>query len=73
MKRKTRILFIATFPPPIHGSAMVSQQVKDSKLINEAFDGDYVNLGTSRKMAEIGKGGIWLNFKKLGRFAMAFF
>lgn len=73
MKRKPRILFIATFPPPIHGSAMVSQQIKDSKLINEAFDGDYVNLGTSRKMAEIGKGGIWLNFKKLGRFAMAFF
>lgn len=70
MKRK--ILFIATFPPPIHGSAMVSQQIKDSKLINDAFDGDYVNLGTSRTMEEIGKGGIWLNFKKLGRFAGSF-
>ena len=70
MKRK--ILFIATFPPPIHGSAMVSQQIKDSKLINDAFDGDYVNLGTSRKMEEIGKGGVWLNLKKLGRFAGSF-
>lgn len=70
-KSKPKILFIATFPPPIHGSAMVSQQLKDSRLINEAFDGDYVNLGTSRKMEEIGKGGIWLNLKKLGRFAGA--
>lgn len=72
MNRK-RVLFIATFPPPIHGSAMVSQQIKDSKLINEAFDGDYVNLGTSRKMEEIGKGGIWITLKKLGRFAGSFF
>lgn len=72
MKNKLRILFVATFPPPIHGSAMVSQQIKDSNLINEAFDGDYVNLGTSRKMEEIGKGGIWLNLKKLGRFAGSF-
>lgn len=70
---KPRILFIATFPPPIHGSAMVSQQIKDSKLINDTFDGDYVNLGTSRRMEEIGKGGIWLNLKKLGRFVGAFF
>lgn len=70
---KPRILFIATFPPPIHGSAMVSQQIKDSKLINDAFDGDYVNLGASRKMEEIGKGGIWLNLKKLGRFVGSFF
>lgn len=72
MKNKPRILFIATFPPPIHGSAMVSQQIKDSKLINDAFDGDYVNLGTSRKMGEIGKGGMWLNLKKLWRFAGSF-
>lgn len=73
MKKRTRILFIATFPPPIHGSAMVSQQIKESKLINDTFDGDYVNLGTSRRMEEIGKGGILLNFKKLGRFVGAFF
>ena len=72
-KRKQRILFIATFPPPVHGSAMVSQQIKDSKLINEEFDCDYVNLGTSRKMEEIGKGGVWLNIKKLSRFLLAFF
>ena len=70
---KPRILFIATFPPPIHGSSVVSEQIKNSKVINDAFDGDYVNLGTSRKMDEIGKGGLWLNLQKLFRFAGSFF
>ena len=49
-----RILFICTLPPPIHGSAVVSQQIKDSRLINDSFDCDWVNLGTSRRMDEIG-------------------
>lgn len=73
MQHKPRILFIATFPPPIHGSAVVSEQIRNSKVINDAFDGDYVNLGTSRKMDEIGKGGLWLNLQKLFRFAGSFF
>lgn len=55
MMKKRRILVIATFPPPIHGSAIVSQYIKDSAIINEAFNCDYVNLSTSRKMDEIGK------------------
>lgn len=55
MVKKRRILVVATFPPPIHGSAIVSQYIKDSTKINEAFDCDYVNLSTSRKMDEIGK------------------
>ena len=73
MKNKPRILYIATFPPPIHGSAVVSEQIRNSEVINDAFDGDYVNLGTSRKMDEIGKGGLWLNMQKLFRFAGSFF
>ena len=40
---KPRILFIATFPPPIHGSAVVSEQIRNSKVINDAFDGDGTN------------------------------
>ena len=55
---KPRILFIAPLPPPVHGSAMVSQYIKDSKLVNEAFECDFVNLSTSRRMDEIGKGGM---------------
>ena len=63
------ILFITPLPPPVHGSAMVSQYIKDSKLVNEQFDCDFVNLSTSRRMDEIGKGGA----KKLLRFAGSFF
>ena len=61
---KPRVLFIAPLPPPVHGSAMVSQYIKDSRLVNEQYDCDFVNLSTSRRMDEIGKGGI----KKILRF-----
>ena len=63
------ILFITPLPPPVHGSAMVSQCIKDSELIRGEFDCDFVNLSTSRRMDEIGKGGA----KKLLRFAGSFF
>lgn len=63
MNNKPRILFIATFPPPVHGSAVVSQQIKESKLINEAFDGNYVNIATSRGLDEKNN-----YLVKLGRF-----
>ena len=65
---KPRVLFIAPLPPPVHGSAMVSQYVKDSRLVNEQYDCDFVNLSTSRRMDEIGKGGI----KKILRFVGAY-
>lgn len=60
---KKRILFISPLPPPVHGSAMVSKQIKDSKLINETFDCNFINLSTSRKMDEIQK----FSFVKLVR------
>ena len=47
---------------------MVSQYIKDSRLVQETFDCDFVNLSTSRRMDEIGKGGI----KKLLRFVGAY-
>lgn len=52
---KPKILCIGPLPPPVHGSAMMTQYIKDSKLINESFDLDWVNLSTSRRMDEIGK------------------
>lgn len=55
MNKQPRILFIATLPPPIHGSAVVSQQLKESKIINHTFRCDWVNLATSRNMEEAGK------------------
>ncbi len=66
---KLHILFITPLPPPVHGSAMVSQYIKDSELIQGEFACDFVNLSTSRRMDEIGKGGI----KKLLRFVWSFF
>jgi glycosyltransferase involved in cell wall biosynthesis len=52
---KPRILFILHFPPPLHGSAVVGQYIKDSRQISEAFECDFVNLSTSRSMGEIGR------------------
>lgn len=64
--RKPRILFVGTLPPPVHGSAVVSQQIKDSKRINESFQCDWVNLGTSRRMDEIGKWTLAKPFRFIG-------
>ena len=67
-----RVLFIATLPPPVHGSAVVSRQIKDSKLINEAFYCDWVNLSTSRRMDEIGKKTLAKPFRLTGALCKEF-
>ena len=64
-----KVLFIAPLPPPVHGSAMMSQYIKDSKIINESFLCDFVNLSISRKMNEIGK----FSLLKICRFVSAYF
>ena len=69
---RPRILYLAPLPPPVHGSAMVSEQIRNSKVVLEAFDGDFVNISTSRKMCEIGKGGLWLTLQKTIRFLVSF-
>lgn len=65
---KHKVLLVAAFPPPVHGSSVVSQYIKDSGVINKAFDCDYVNLSTSRVMDEIGK----RNLIKIWRFLISF-
>ena len=72
MNRHHRILFITPLPPPVHGSSMVSQYIKDSSLINKQFECHYVNLSTSRRMEEIGKHSYLLYFKKAFRFIASF-
>jgi len=52
---KSKILFILHIPPPVHGSSMVGQYIKESKIIQEEFDCRYVNLSTSISMEEMGK------------------
>jgi glycosyltransferase involved in cell wall biosynthesis len=59
-----KVLFILHLPPPVHGSAMVGQYIKDSLLVNQEFDSRYINLGTSKSIDEIGKNPI----KKVGSY-----
>lgn len=71
MKRlqKNRILMIGPVPPPVHGSSMMTQYIKESTFINENFELDWVNLSTSRSMSEIGG----MSPIKLLRFVNSFF
>lgn len=71
--KKTRVLFVCPLPPPVHGSSMVSQQIRESGLIQGEFECDFVNMSTSRKMSEIGKSGPLLLLKKMARFLGTYF
>jgi len=57
-KSKERILFILHLPPPIHGAALVGKYIESSTLINKEFCTRYINLATSTKLTESGKGSI---------------
>ena len=52
---KSKILFVLHLPPPVHGSAMVGQYIKDSKVVEKAYDARFINLSTSLTVNEIGK------------------
>lgn len=60
-----KILFLLHFPPPVHGSSIVGLYIKESGLINENYHCQYINLGTSRSIDEIGK----KPFSKVTRYA----
>lgn len=56
MKNSTgnhHILFLVPLPPPVHGSAVMSRQILDSRVIRSSFDCDFVNISTSRTMGEV--------------------
>lgn len=72
LTNRPKLLFICPLPPPVHGSSMVSQSIKESRVLNEAFKMDFVNLSTSRKMEEIGKRSLWLYARKAVRFIAAY-
>ena len=69
---KPRILFITPLPPPIHGSAMVSQYIKDCKELQEEFMCDFVNLSTSRSIDEIGKKSLMKYIRFFGAYFITF-
>lgn len=70
--KKTRILFITPLPPPVHGSAMVSQYIKDCKELQNEFQCDFVNLSTSRNIDEIGKRSIMKYIRFIGAYFITF-
>ena len=70
--QKPRILFIAPLPPPVHGSAMVSQYIKENKELQQGFNSDFVNLSTSRNIDEIGKKSIMKYVRFIGAYFFTF-
>ena len=50
-----KILFLIHIPPPIHGSSVVGQQIRESKVLNEKIEGYYINLLASKKVRASGK------------------
>lgn len=71
-KDKPRLLMVAPLPPPIHGSAMVSMSMKESRVLGRQYVMDWVNLSTSRKMEEIDKRTKRLIARKAVRFATSY-
>lgn len=63
------ILFLLHLPPPVHGSSIVGQTIKDNQLINNSFDCRYINLLISRVVSETGK----TSFLKISRFISIWF
>lgn len=66
---KSNILFLLHLPPPVHGSSMVGKFIKESKIINQQFNCDYLNLLTSRNISDSGI----LSFKKIIDFIHSWF
>ncbi|RDC54300.1 glycosyltransferase [Pedobacter chinensis] len=63
--RKLNVLFILHLPPPVHGAAIANNYIKNSQLINNDHNTDYVSLATNTVLAETGKGSIKKVFKFL--------
>ncbi|WP_298480328.1 glycosyltransferase [uncultured Maribacter sp.] len=53
---KTKILFILTLPPPIHGASLMGKYIQESKSITNEFDCTFINSQTSKDLKDIGKG-----------------
>jgi L-malate glycosyltransferase len=45
-------------PPPVHGASMMGRYVRESELINNRFQCDYINLSTSKHLKDIGRSAV---------------
>ena len=55
MTTKPRILSILHLPPPVHGAALVGSAIRESALVNDAFDMRYINLSSSATLEQVGR------------------
>ena len=54
-KTKTKILFWAQLPPPLHGASLRNKAIFESKIIKESFELVYVPFNYSNSIDELGK------------------
>lgn len=52
---KSKVLFLLHLPPPIHGSSLVGNWIKESQKINENFECRYIDLLASSSVDKSGK------------------
>ena len=71
MQHQVKALFILPLPPPVHGSSVMCEKIRQSRLINESMDCRYVNLSTSRESDEVGSFSPLLVLSKGRRFLAA--
>lgn len=55
-------------PPPVHGAAVVGQQIYESQQIRDSFDCSYINVSTSASLDDVGR----FSLKKITR-TLAFY
>ncbi len=66
---KKKILFILHIPPPVHGSSVIGKSIMNSTLINSRFHTEFIDLGTSKSLEEIGR----IPLKKFGLYCAILF
>ncbi len=52
---KPKVLFLMQLPPPIHGASVVNKAIKDSDVINDAFESRYIDISPAKDMSDLGK------------------
>ena len=69
MKNNNKILFLLHLPPAVHGVSIVGELIKNSEIINDAFEARFINLLVSRSIDETGK----TKLLKVARFIASWF
>ena len=53
--KKSSVLFVLHLPPPVHGAAMVGKYILDSKIVNDSFHCQFINLAMANDLENIGR------------------